>query len=305
MKPNPNSKFNNSAYQNKQAWISYFDRLSELAMVMFEWKNLPKEIDERFLELVLFTDGKAVFFWSEEMKEYLCLKCTIGGNYNVYHIPTNRTAYASNGFRQELDEKNSVIIYNNYMRTNSAFDIEMYARRLWDIDRSIDINAHAQKTPIIIQCKENQRLTLKNLYQKYDGNEPFIFADKNLDLDGIKVLNTGAPYVADKLYNLRNLIWNEALTFLGINNINVSKKERMITDEVMRNQGGIIASRYGRLEARRKACKQINDMFGLNIEVDYRQDYREADDEYMLGGATEDGTPTPMVADLRTRSVWH
>lgn len=101
---------------------------------------------------------------------------------------------------------------------------------------------------------------------------------------------------------MKSQIWNEALTYLGISNTNVTKKERMISDEVMRNMGGVIASRYSRLESRRQAVKQINEMFGLNIEVNYRADYREADDELMLSGETEDNEPVVMVTDTRTRT---
>ena len=115
---------------------------------------------------------------------------------------------------------------------------------------------------------------MKNLYKQYEGNEPFIFGSKALDTSGIKVLQTGAPYVADKLYQLKTQIWNEALTYLGISNINTQKKERLITDEVTRNQGGVVASRYSRLESRRQACKKINEMFGLNIECNYREDFQ-------------------------------
>ena len=154
-------------------------------------------------------------------------------------------------------------------------DVEMFSKRLYNLDRAIDVNANAQKTPVLIQCDESQRLTMKNLYKQYEGNEPFIFGSKGLDANGLKVLQTGAPYVADKLYELKTQIWNEALTYLGISNINVVKKERMITDEVTRNQGGTVASRYSRLESRRQACKQINEMFGLNIWVDYREDFQD------------------------------
>ena len=168
-------------------------------------------------------------------------------------------------------------------------DVEMYSKRLYDLDRAIDVNAKAQKTPVLIQCDESQRLTMKNLYKQYEGNEPFIFGSKGLDANGLKVLQTGAPYVADKLYELKSQIWNEALTYLGISNTNVTKKERMISDEVIRNMGGTIASRYSRLESRRQAVEQINKMFNLNIEVNYRADYREADDELMLSGDTGSG----------------
>ena len=119
---------------------------------------------------------------------------------------------------------------------------------------------------------------MKNLYKQYEGNEPFIFGNKAMDVNGLTVLKTDAPYVADKLYELKTQLWNEALTYLGISNINIVKKERLITDEVTRNQGGTVASRYSRLESRRQACEKINEMFGLNIWVDYREDYQEVVD---------------------------
>lgn len=297
-KPN-DSNFCESLLMNNRTYLQYYNRLTELALSMFDWKNLPDTVDPRFLEMCLFGKGMAVFFEDEELG-YLALNCTISGKWNVYNVPMNRRAYATNGYQRELTEKNSVIIYNNYMRTNSMLDVEMFSKRLYNLDRAIDVNANAQKTPILIQCDESQRLTMKNLYKQFDGNEPFIFGNKGLDVNGIKVLTTEAPYVADKLYTLKTQIWNEALTYLGISNTNITKKERMISDEVIRSMGGIIASRYSRLQARRQACEMINEMFGLDIWCDYRADYREADDEIMLTGETEDGYGHLLAADLRS-----
>ena len=271
-------QFCESAYMNNRTYLQYYNRLTELAISMFEWQNLPETVDQRFLEMCLFGDGMCVFF-QDEVLGYLSLQCMIGGKLNVYRIPMERKAYATNGYQRELDGTNSVIIFNNYLHTNSMLDVEMFSKRLYNIDRAIDVNANAQKTPVLIQCDESQRLTMKNLYKQYEGNEPFIFGSKGLDANGLKVLQTGAPYVADKLYELKTQIWNEALTYLGISNINVVKKERMITDEVTRNQGGTVASRYSRLESRRQACKQINEMFGLNIWVDYREDFQDIEEQ--------------------------
>lgn len=273
-------QFFESAYLNNRTYIQYYNRLTELALSMFEWTNLPKTIDERFLELCLFSEGKAVFF-KDEVMGYLALQCVIGGRYDVYRIPIERRAIASNGYNKQLDKSNSVIIWNNFMHTNAMLDVEMFSKRLYNLDRAIDVNANAQKTPVLVQCDENQRLTMMNLYKQYEGNEPFIFGNKSLDTNGIKVLQTGAPFVADKLYTLKTQIWNEALTYLGISNTNVVKKERLISDEVQRNMGGVIASRYGRLEMRRKACKEINAMFGLNIDCKYREDYRVGNEEFV------------------------
>lgn len=275
-----------SAWLNNRTYIHYYNRLTELAISMFEWKNLPDSIDPRFLELVLFSDGMAVFF-KDEVLGYLALQTMIGGNLDVYRIPNIRRAYATNGYNRSLDEKDSVIIFNNMLHTNCLTDVELFARRLYECDRTIDVNIKAQKTPIMIACDENQRLTMKNLYQQYDGNEPFIFGGKDMDIKKIQAIVTGAPYVADKVMQTKFQIWNEAMTYLGISNVNMHKKERLLNDEVTRNMGSTVASRYTRLEMRKQACKKINEMFGLNIDVDYREDVQLVDYEEQIEGEGE------------------
>lgn len=269
------SEFEDSMLMNNRTYIQYLNRLTELAISMFEWKNLPETVDARYLELHLFETGCMVYF-NDEVIGDLCLDCIANGRLDVYGNPILRRAYSGyNNYQKLLKENNSVIIWNNYLHTNSVLDVKMFARRLYVLDRIIDVNANAQKTPVLVQGTEKQRLTLLNLYKEFEGNAPFIFGDKNLDLNALKVLQTNAPYVADKIYQLKTQIWNEALTYLGISNINIQKKERLITDEVTRNQGGTIASRYSRLESRREAVKKINAMFGTNIEVNYREDFQQ------------------------------
>lgn len=281
-----NKQFWESARMNNGTYRQYYNRLVELAISMFEWKNLPDTVDPRFLELTLFTDGQAVFFKDEELG-YLALQNAMNGDFDVYRIPINRRAFAVNGYQRKLTNKDSVIVYNNYLHTNSQLDADMFARRLYNLDRAIDVNANAQKTPVLIKCSQEERLTLLNVYKQWDGNEPLIMGDKGLNTNAMTVLKTDAPYVCDKLYQLKTQIWNEALTYMGISNINVQKKERLITDEVTRNQGGTIASRYSRLNARRDACKKINAMFGLEVWCDYREDYQTVDD----GNDTVNGEP--------------
>ena len=278
-----------SAARNNQSFIHYLNRLKELAVSMFEWKNVPDTVDIRYLELTLMQDGMAIFFNDEELG-YLGLQVMIGGNLNVYRIPIIRRAYAVNGYSKDLNPDDSVIIFNNMLHTNSIMDLEMFALKLYECDRTIDVNIKAQKTPVALLCDENQRLVMKNLYLQYDGNMPFIFGSKNLDIKQIQAINTGAPFVADKVMETKNQIWNEALTYLGISNTSYQKKERLISDEVIRNMGGTIASRYSRLSERQRACDMINRMFGLNMSVDYREDVQqlvETNIEY-TGGTTDE-----------------
>lgn len=285
MKKKKNQSFHNTLMANGATYVQYYNRLMELSMSMFKWNNLPDTVDERYLELGLFSSGCMVFFKDDVIGE-LALNMTYQGGFDIYGEPTKRRAYSRyNQFQTTLNKDNSVIIWNNMLRTNSALDVQMFAYRLYNLDRIVDINTNAQKTPVLITCDEKQKLTMKNLYMQYEGNYPVIFGDNNLDIKNLSVLKTDAPFVSDKIYDLKVKIWNEALTYLGISNINTTKKERMITDEVIRNQGGTIASRYSRLESRRRAVKKINKMFGLNITVDYREDFQSTDIENdTLGG---------------------
>lgn len=265
--------FGESATVNNLTYMQYLNRLTELSVSMFEWKNLPATVDARYLELHLFETGSMVYF-NDEVIGNLCLDCLPSGRLDVYGNPVLRRAYSGyNNYQKLLKESNSVIIWNNYLHTNSVLEVKMFAKRLYNLDRIIDVNANAQKTPVLIQGTEQQRLTLKNLYKEFDGNSPFIFGDKNLDLNSLKCLQTGAPYVCDKLYNLKQMYWNEALTYLGINNTGAQKRERMLAIESSQAQGGTISSRYSRLQSRREAVEKINAMFGTNIEVNYREDF--------------------------------
>lgn len=273
------TNFWESAVMNNATYIQYYNRLIELSIAMFDWTGLPDTIDPRFLELTLFKYGQAVFF-EDEVMGYLALTNAVQGGFDVYGYPVASRAYSPyNNYQKNLTLDDSVIIYNNYLRTPSSLDVEVFAKRLYNLDRVIDVNANAQKTPVLIKCAETQRLTMKNLYKEFDGNSPVIFGDNGLNDANFTVLSTEAPYVADRIYQLKTQIWNEALTYLGISNINVQKKERLITDEVSRNMGGVIASRYSRLNARQNACEKINKMFGLNMWCEYRDDYRELDEE--------------------------
>lgn len=282
--------FNESLILNKHTYTQYVNWLTELAISMFKWKNLPASVDARYIELQLFLTGQMVYFQDEVIGD-LCLNCLSNGRMDVYGYPLIRRAYSTyNNYQRLLKPNNSVVVYNNYMRTNSVLDIQMYARRLYNLDRIIDVNVNAQKTPVLIRASEKQRLTMQNLYMQYDGNEPFIFGDKDLDLNSLAVLKTDAPYVADKLYALKTEVWNEALTHLGISNVNINKKERLITNEVSRTQGGTIASRYSRLDSRQEAAEKINTMFGRDIEVDYRDELQLLDNlDYNEDGNVDGG----------------
>ena len=256
----------------------YRDRLTDIALSCVKWKNLPEEIDPRFLEWCLFYDGMAIFFKDDITEKFVCIQVMPSGQFNMYRIPKERTAYAVNGYQNsDLNEHNSVIIYNNLLRKPSVQDIEIYAKKLTNIDLTLNVNVNAQKTPIAIICDETQRLTFQQLYQNYAGNMPFIFGDKGLNLDNVKSINTQADYKGEELNKLKTDIWNEALTYLGVSNVQYQKKERINTEEINRSMGGAFASRRSRIKARQNAVEEINKMFGLSIEVDFEDEVDKID----------------------------
>ena len=265
------NQFFTSMLQNSVSWQYYYNRLKEIAISCIEWKNLPDTVDARFLELTLFEDGAGVYF-NDDVLGNLFLQATLDGRLNVYREPIKTKAHAVNGYSKYLNETNSVIIHNNMLHTNSVKACKMFAMRLANIDRTIDVNINAQKTPVLIKSGENERLSMVNLYQQYDGGMPFIFGSDQLNTDNITALRTDAPFVAPQLYELKTNIWNEALTYLGISNVNITKRERLVSDEVNRSQGGSIASKFSRLHERQVAVEKINKMFGTNISVDYREE---------------------------------
>lgn len=254
--------------KNQATYRMYLNRLIDMYLSLFEWKGLPESINVRYLEMTLLEQGKVVFFYDENMG-YLALNGNVTG-FNVYNEPTDFEVYAPIGYHKTLNIDNAVVIWNTYRREPYIHVFEQYADRLYEITRTQDVNIKAQKTPVLIKTSDAQRLTMQNLYQQYDGNAPFIFGDKGLDTQLFEVLKTDAPYVADKLQILKNDIWNEAMTFMGIGNAKQDKRERLVADEVAANDEQIEQSRDVMLDARKLACEQINKMFGLNISVDYK-----------------------------------
>ena len=267
-------RFKASIFKNLYSYNIYSDKLKEIVVTLYKWVGLPDEIDERFLELSLFEKGNIVFSKDEDADLYFVMRSANVGEWDLYNRPKRRDLYANTGINLVRDNSNSVIIYNNVLRTSSWPEVNYFADRFYFYDQVIDLNINAQKTPVLIRCNENERLTMQNLYEKYEGGQPVIFGDKNLSTTPIEVLKTDAPFVANDVYDMKVKYWNEFLTYFGVSNVNINKKERMTTDEVNRQLGGAIAARGSGLLMRKQACDEINRMFGLDIDVIFNEDYQ-------------------------------
>lgn len=267
-------------------YSDYYYRLMLLARCIFKWEGLPNGIDEKWIEKYLFLHGSCMFFKDENIgyfvsrcnysgvncnDEPLTLRPVFTGTLPGKIIDKEFTNYLGRESRKKIPP--AVLICNNDIRIPTQPTIKLYAYRLAEIQRTIDININAHKTPILIKCTKNQKLTLQQTYNQYEGNKPAIFVDKGMDTkDDFAVLKTDAPIVFDKLQIHKHEIWNEIMTFLGINNANMDKRERLVDDEVQANNEQIEYSAYVMLKARERACELINKLYPkLNVKVSMRK----------------------------------
>jgi hypothetical protein len=267
------TQFEEAAALNMAVFSDYYKRLRLLALSLFEWENLPESMNERFLEQCLYWYGKAAIV-NDDNLGIINTKCTPSESLNIYGESTEYHCY-STGYDADFPLDDMVYVRNNLEALPTDATIQLFAQRLYEAERTIDVNIKAQKTPVIILCDEKQRLTMKNIYMKYDGNEPVIYGKKGLDIDDIKVLRTDAPFVADKLEEYKRNVWSEALSFLGINNVMTEKKERLVTGEVDANNQMIDLSAQTMLLTRELAADKFNKLWpGRNISVRQRS-YQE------------------------------
>ena len=266
--------FLSSLYLNELQYVDYIERIKKICLSMFEWINLPSSMNSRYLEECLFYLGQASLLYDDKYG-FINTKCTSDGRINIYGLPTDLTCYSYdyhttrklyiglNGDEKQIN-KEAILVMNNYERIPTLSTCELFAKKLTNADLTAYINIQNQKTPVLILCNENQRLTLENMYSQYEGNRPVIYGDSdNLNINAIKSIDTKVPFIADKVMEYKKEIWNELLTFLGINNLMLEKKERLVSDEANSNNELINMNLQSFLIPRQEACKKFNELFGL------------------------------------------
>lgn len=277
---------NLAGFKNNSAFMMYFSYLTNILLSRYEWENLPDTMNARFLELCCFEDGKAVLVNDEEYGE-INLRYAEADKLNIYQMPTEIQGYSLD-FRRDYNLNDVALVFNNYLRQPDLPIVCEYAMRLYEIRRTIDINVRVQKTPLLITCPDNKKLTMKNIYMKYDGNEPIIYGYNDTFNDSeFKVIKTDATFIGNEMSELMNKIIDEFMTRYGINNANTDKRERLITDEVNANNQLVGLSADIGLLCRQEAADKFNSLYGTNISVKLRKELKGVQtDESLYNSAT-------------------
>ena len=267
--------------RNDTTFNSYYTMLQNMAENTFKWEGFPFQVDPVFIEKMLFQYGLVAVFWDKEIG-LVALPAMPAGNFNIYGMPVMVRAFSDrNGFSQllkyspVLEKTDCILIHNTNRDLNSAIfksTLGMYTERLTEMKRTEDVNIYAQRTPVTTVVPEGQVTTYQNALDNYDKFGQTVVGYKGLDVDAIKCIKTDAPFVADKVDELFIKTWNEAIGFLGISNISITKKERQTNDEVARAMGGALAFRNVRQEPRERAVELINAKYGLDTKVTFSED---------------------------------
>lgn len=280
----PKSEFRDAIIMNNATYNDYLSRMKRIALSMFDWINLPRTMNSRYLEQCLFYNGQATLLY-DPTYGFINTQCADSGYINIYGLPTKLNCYSFrfNTMRELYipdsnlpPEEECILVMNNFDRMPTSASLCLFAERLTEAQRTADVNVKAQRTAILLPTDQRTAFTLKKVYEEYDGNSPVIYGDKNLiNSDTLKAIKTDAPFIANEINEYKREIWNEFLSMLGISNLN-EKRERLITSEADSNNELINMNMQAMLIPRKQACKEFNEKFGLTgsraIDVKLRSD---------------------------------
>ena len=252
----------------------YLKLIEMLAISRFEWHGLPDGIDERYLELTLFESGVALFHPNQKWKRFVVSGGAVGG-LNNYNNPTRFDPMAPNYSPGTMDSKHCVPIWDNPLRCTMRDVVVDYAMRLASCDKAIDVNLDNVSVPLIIRSKETQKLTVENIMRAREQGAPYVYTYDTMDADGLfSTFPNQTPNLSKDLLEVKNQIWNEMVTYLGIQNSSTEKRERLVADEAEYAQERTNVYRQSYLKCRQQACDQINrlwlDRVGMHLSVSWR-----------------------------------
>lgn len=266
----------------------YLRVLTELAANRFEWTGLPDSVNKRFLEWNLIHTALVVFYWDADLDKHLAVKGSGAGHTNFVDDPVSFTVIGpgigaghaktlsavpgrdADGNRSEIE---CVPIWANYSRTPDWDIIRLYSSKLAKLDRTIEITMDNMRKTKVIAAPQDQVLSYQNILKQIGEGQDAIFGTNALqDLgSAVTVLDLGVgDLTLPNLQIAKSKLWTECMGMLGINGANQDKKERLVAAEVGANDEQVQASRNVALNARQFACEQINQLWDLNVSVDFK-----------------------------------
>lgn len=228
----------------------------------------------------------------EDVKEYLDFQenkliftpWTTNGIFNIYDYPTKARLINKRGVKfittEELEVNKEVVIGFAQKNHKSVFSaIEAKLHELIDIEMKIRASRKGQTQGWLFGFDNEDIEQVKTLKEAMDNDEPYMFGlFKNLN--AVKGLASGAPFIVDKLEAERIQIYHEILTILGIDNLGVpEKKEHLVTDEIESNNQEIASCEQLYQEEINSFFERIKKCFGVTITLEDLNAVKEPQEE--------------------------
>ena len=273
----------NKAYRFYFKWL--LGKLHEL----FKWENMPDTIDIDFLNNCLFLDGH-VLFTDKLDKKLRCFYGEIGGEPNIYYMPTLYTVsnpvVGSANVNIDNDKEGVVMfnsredkIYNFLPRGSGLFPlIHQTATLLADNIVSINtaqINSRVQACIIAgdEQLRNSAEVYVKDLYK----GKPWTVVSQSM-ISSIKsnpISSAATPQAIQALVELHQYIIADFYNSIGIKTNPINKKERLITDEINSVDNYLAVTINQMLDSRKLGIEKVNKRFGTNIKVDVSDELKD------------------------------
>ena len=195
-------------------------RLSDLACNMFQYKNVPEEINLYSMSKQIMLGGFGVFFHDNGLDKYFCLPGALTG-VDVYGYPTTAKPIGKNTeiiFPELKVNEECVLIYANKTRTSALPYINEYADKLSDLDISIKMNARAMKHPLMLKTTEQMKESVATLIAQYEDDYYVVFPDNEL-LNETSLQVMDFKVSASEILNLqkeKETVLNEFFNVFGI-----------------------------------------------------------------------------------------
>ena len=293
-------KYKRNSEVNKQntVYLMWLRQIISLAANRFKWTGLPDSVDIRFMEMCLTHYGLAIYYHDDSLNKDLVVQGAGTTYVNMLQNPTaftvigpgpapdvdqqtiyNKTLSAYNRATDyakiDKDPKRAGFpIWANYARTPDLDAFQIYAARIAQIERTVEINTLNMRHPKVLRGNQDVQLTLMNIARAYDkGDSVLVLNDEGINPDAYEVLDFTIPSEQISTLMIARTRWfNDLMTIMGIDNSNQDKKERLVASEVDANNDQTASFRAVNLNARQEAANDINRVFGLDIKVEYNSE---------------------------------
>ena len=263
----------------------YFDYILRLLYKAIEIKNVPETINETFLKMILYTQGKICFLdgvqIGETAAELLALNCSRAAEPNVYYIPrqvlvTNprlKQSYTlTPGENCEVVYLSETDKYNMTEINGGLYSlIERTATMLADNDISLNIaQKNTRLVNLIAADTQNTVDSITAVISKmYDGDPTIVVKSSLIDkLQGVPIMqNTSSNSHLIELIEVNQYVLAHFLEQIGICVHDQMKRERVITGELNDNLSFAFLSVDDIIDSLNAGFKEVNARWGTELEA--------------------------------------